>query len=236
MKKAKTRSNLLRLIGTLLSALLLCVNIHAQGLIVKGHITDGNGEPVIGANIVVKGTTIGTITDYDGNFTLEAPDKKSILHIGYIGYKELEIPVSSTPLNIILQEDTELLDEVVVIGYGTVKKSDATGSVTAIKPDEFNKGLQTTAQDALVGKMSGVNVVSGSGAPGSSATIRIRSGASLSASNDPLIVIDGVPVDNSTIEGGGNIIGAINPNDIETFTILKDALCTSFRPNTVATI
>lgn len=227
MKKAKTRSNLLRLIGTLLSALLLCVNIHAQGLIVKGHITDGNGEPVIGANIVVKGTTIGTITDYDGNFTLEAPDKKSILHIGYIGYKELEIPVSSTPLNIILQEDTELLDEVVVIGYGTVKKSDATGSVTAIKPDEFNKGLQTTAQDALVGKMSGVNVVSGSGAPGSSATIRIRSGASLSASNDPLIVIDGVPVDNSTIEGGGNIIGAINPNDIETFTILKDASATA---------
>lgn len=227
MKKAETHSNSLRLIGTLLSALLLCVNMYAQGLIVKGHITDSNGEPVIGANIVVKGTTIGTITDFDGNFSLEVPDKNSVLRIGYIGYKDVEITASSTLLNIVLKEDTELLDEVVVIGYGTVKKSDATGSVTAIKPDEFNKGLQTTAQDALVGKMSGVNVVSGSGAPGSSATIRIRSGASLSASNDPLIVIDGVPVDNSTIEGGGNVIGAINPNDIETFTILKDASATA---------
>lgn len=227
MKKAETHSNSLRLIGTVLFALLLCVNMYAQGLIVKGHITDSNGEPVIGANIVVKGTTIGTITDFDGNFSLEVPDKNSVLRIGYIGYKDVETTASSTPLNIVLKEDTELLDEVVVIGYGTVKKSDATGSVTAIKPDEFNKGLQTTAQDALVGKMSGVNVVSGSGAPGSSATIRIRSGASLSASNDPLIVIDGVPVDNSTIEGGGNVIGAINPNDIETFTILKDASATA---------
>lgn len=115
----------------------------------------------------------------------------------------------------------------VVIGYGSVKKSDATGSVTAIKPDDFNKGLRTTAQDALVGKVPGVNVVSSSGAPGTGATIRIRSGASLSASNDPLIVIDGVPVDNSTIEGGGNVIGGINPDDIETFTVLKDASATA---------
>lgn len=122
MKKAETHSNSLRLIGTLLFALLLCVNMYAQGLIVKGHITDSNGEPVIGANIVVKGTTIGTITDFDGNFSLEVPDKNSVLRIGYIGYKDVETTASSTPLNIVLKEDTELLDEVVVIGYGTVKK------------------------------------------------------------------------------------------------------------------
>lgn len=227
MKQKKTHRSLVRLMGVLLSALLFCVHVHAQDLIVKGHVADPTGEPIIGANIIVIGTTTGTITDYDGNFTLKVADKKAVLRIGYIGYKEVELPVSANLLQIVLKEDTELLDEVVVIGYGTVKKSDATGSVTAIKPDEFNKGMQTTAQDALVGKMSGVNVVAGSGAPGSSATIRIRSGASLSASNDPLIVIDGVPVDNSTIEGGGNVIGAINSNDIETFTILKDASATA---------
>ena len=227
MKQKKTHRSLVRQMGVLLSALLFCVHVHAQDLIVKGHVADPTGEPIIGANIIVIGTTTGTITDYDGNFTLKVADKKAVLRIGYIGYKEVELPVSANLLQIVLKEDTELLDEVVVIGYGTVKKSDATGSVTAIKPDEFNKGMQTTAQDALVGKMSGVNVVAGSGAPGSSATIRIRSGASLSASNDPLIVIDGVPVDNSTIEGGGNVIGAINPNDIETFTILKDASATA---------
>ena len=212
---------------TLLCALAMGANAYAQGLTVKGHVVDENNEPIIGANILVKGTTNGTITDYDGNFTLEVSDKNAIIRIGYIGYKDYEVSASQQNLVIVLKENTEMLEDVVVIGYGTVKKSDATGSVTAIKPDDFNKGLQTTAQDALVGKMSGVNVVSGSGAPGSSATIRIRSGASLSASNDPLIVIDGVPVDNSTIEGGGNVIGAINPNDIETFTILKDASATA---------
>lgn len=224
------RKNMYAFCRRLSSALLLTfisTSINAQDINVKGRVIDENGEPIIGANILVKGTTNGTITDYDGNFTLEVSDKNAIIRIGYIGYKDYEVSASQQNLVIVLKENTEMLEDVVIIGYGTVKKSDATGSVTAIKPDDFNKGLQTTAQDALVGKMSGVNVVSGSGAPGSSATIRIRSGASLSASNDPLIVIDGVPVDNSTIEGGGNVIGAINPNDIETFTILKDASATA---------
>ena len=224
------RKNMYAFCRRLSSALLLTfisTSINAQDINVKGRVIDENGEPIIGANILVKGTTNGTITDYDGNFSLEVSDKNAVIRIGYIGYKDYEVSASQQNLVIVLKENTEMLEDVVVIGYGTVKKSDATGSVTAIKPDDFNKGLQTTAQDALVGKMSGVNVVSGSGAPGSSATIRIRSGASLSASNDPLIVIDGVPVDNSTIEGGGNVIGAINPNDIETFTILKDASATA---------
>ena len=211
---------LLVLVGMLMS-----VQVFAQSITVNGVVKDKTGESIIGANVLVKGTTNGTITDFDGNFTLQA-NKGDILVISFIGYQSQELPASAQ-MNVVLSDDTQILEDVVVIGYGTVKKSDATGSVTAIKPDEFNKGLRTTAQDALVGKMSGVNVVSGSGAPGSSATIRIRSGASLSASNDPLIVIDGVPVDNSTIEGGGNVIGAINPNDIETFTILKDASATA---------
>lgn len=224
--KRKNMHAFCRRLSSALLLTLISTSISAQDINVNGRVIDENGDPIIGANVLIKGTSIGTITNIDGDFTIEAPNKDAIIRIGYIGYEEIEIKAGQN-LTIVMKENSEMLDDVVVIGYGTVKKSDATGSVTAIKPDDFNKGLQTTAQDALVGKMSGVNVVSGSGAPGSSATIRIRSGASLSASNDPLIVIDGVPVDNSTIEGGGNVIGAINPNDIETFTILKDASATA---------
>lgn len=147
--------------------------------------------------------------------------------MSYIGYEDKTVAVADGMMRIKMNPDTKQLDDVVVVGYGTVKKNDLTGSVSAIKPDEFNKGSRASAQDALVGKVAGVNVVSSSGAPGSGSTIRIRSGASLSASNDPLIVIDGVPVDNSSIEGGSNLIGGINPNDIETFTVLKDASATA---------
>ena len=139
-----------------------------------------------------------------------------------IGFKgqELTVTGSNTPLVITLQEDTEMLDEVVVIGYGQVKKGDVTGSLLTVKPDELNKGKQLTAEDALVGKVAGVNIVPGSGTPGSGGTIRIRMGASLSADNDPLIVIDGVPVSNASIS-------SINPNDIASFTVLKDASATA---------
>ncbi len=209
-----------------LFALVFSVSVAAQKTVVKGNILDKDNLPIIGANILEKGTSNGTISDVDGNFTLSITNPKTTLLITYIGYKNVEMPASAN-MKIVMTEDSEMLEDVVVIGYGSVKKSDATGSVTAIKPDDFNKGLRTTAQDALVGKVPGVNVVSSSGAPGTGATIRIRSGASLSASNDPLIVIDGVPVDNSTIEGGGNVIGGINPDDIETFTVLKDASATA---------
>lgn len=198
---------------------------YAQKQLIHGVVVDEKQEPIIGATVVVKGSHIGTSTDFDGKFSLNVESDK-ILSISYVGFNSVEVAVADD-MKIVLKEDAQVLEELIVIGYGTVKKSDATGSVTAIEPDSFNKGAQTTAQDALVGKMPGVNVVSNSGAPGSASTIRIRSGASLSASNDPLIVIDGVPVDNSSIEGGGNVIGAINPNDIETFTVLKDASATA---------
>lgn len=212
----------------LVLALFLNLDVFAQTA-VKGLVIDSNREPVIGASVLVKGKSIGTATGFDGRFTLNVPDETSILVISYVGCETREVAANSPELQsgIVIRENVLNLDEVVVIGYGSVKKSDATGSLVAIKPDEFNKGNRVTAQDALVGKVAGVNVVTGSGAPGTGATIRIRSGASLSASNDPLIVIDGVPVDNSTIEGATNIIGSLNPDDIETFTVLKDASATA---------
>lgn len=221
------KSNLFRVL-MLAMALILNIEVYAQTT-VNGLVIDSNREPVIGASVLVKGTTTGAATDFDGRFTLKVPDENSILVISYVGCETREVAANSAELQsgVIMRENVQNLDELVVIGYGSVKKSDATGSVIAIKPDEFNKGNRVTAQDALVGKVAGVNVVNGSGAPGSGATIRVRSGASLSASNDPLIVIDGVPVDNSTIEGSSNIIGSLNPDDIETFTVLKDASATA---------
>ncbi len=209
-------------------ALALNFEVYAQTK-VSGLVVDSNHEPVIGASVLVKGTTTGTATDFDGRFTVTVPENNSILVISYVGCdtREVEANLPELQSGLVMRENVQNLDEVVVIGYGSVKKSDATGSVIAVKPDEFNKGNRVTAQDALVGKVAGVNVVTGSGAPGTGATIRVRSGASLSASNDPLIVIDGVPVDNSTIEGASNIIGSLNPDDIETFTVLKDASATA---------
>lgn len=222
------KKNFLRSLALTLVMLMFTVT-YALNIPVSGVVVDEKNEPIIGASVFVKGTTNGTATDFDGKFNISVPDNNAVLVVTYIGYNKVEIPANSPQVKsgIVLKEDSKALEEVVVIGYGSVKKSDATGSVIAMKPDEFNKGNRISAQEALVGKVAGVNVVSGSGAPGSGATIRIRSGASLSASNDPLIVIDGVPVDNSSIEGSSNIIGSINPDDIDTFTILKDASATA---------
>ena len=193
---------------------------------VQGTVIDAaNGEPIIGASVLEIGTTNGTITDFDGNFTLNVkPGAK--LSISYMGYKTQELEAKGT-LAVRLSEDTEVLDEVVVVGYGVVKKNDATGAVTAIKPDEMNKGLTTTATDMLSGKVAGVTVTNGGGTPGGGATIRIRGGSSLNASNDPLIVIDGLAMDNNGIPGAASGLSMINPSDIETFTVLKDASATA---------
>ena len=146
--------------------------------------------------------------------------------ISFIGYKTQVLPAAAT-MNVPLQDDTEVLDDVVVIGYGSVKKNDATGSVTAIKPDELSKGITTNAQDMLTGKVAGVSVISNDGTPGGGAQIRIRGGSSLNASNDPLIVIDGLAIDNNGVKGMSNGLSLVNPEDIETFTVLKDASATA---------
>lgn len=205
--------------------LFLSVNTFAQQIVVKGIVKDTTGEPIIGANVIVKGTTNGTITDFDGNFLLNA-NKGDIIIISFIGYRSQEAQAAAS-MNIILKDDTELLDEVVVIGYGSVKKDDLSGSVVAIKAEEMNKGAVTSPQELIMGKVPGLSVSQGDGAPGAGLTIRIRGGASLNASNDPLIVIDGIPVSNDAAPGTPNALATINPNDIETFTVLKDASATA---------
>lgn len=215
----------LKALLTLLVGLFLSIGAFAQQIAVKGHVKDTTGEPVIGANVLVKGTTNGTITDFDGNFMLNVP-KDAILSVSFVGYKSAEMKAASTVM-VTLEDDSQVLDAVVVIGYGSVKKNDMTGSVTAIKPDKLNKGLITNAQDMMTGKIAGVSVISKGGAPGEGATIRIRGGSSLTAENDPLIVIDGLAMDNKGVKGLANPLSMVNPNDIESFTVLKDASATA---------
>ena len=215
-----------RMILPLLFGLFLSLSAYAQQVSVKGHVKDSTGEPVIGANVVVKdNSSIGTIADLNGNFVLSVP-QNSTLVISFIGYKPVEMKAAPS-VTVTLHEDAVMLQEAVVIGYGTVKKNDVTGSVMAIDADKMVKGMATSASDLLVGKAAGVSVITDGGAPGAGATIRVRGGSSMSASNDPLIVIDGVPVDNTEIKGMGNPLSTVHPNDIETFTILKDASATA---------
>ena len=225
MKKQVKFPNALRT-ATLSAGLFLSASAFAQQVVVKGNVVDETGEPVIGASVKVVGGTLGTVTDIDGNFTLNA-DKKSTIEVTYIGYEPVKMQAGQN-LTIHLKNTSSTLNEVVVIGYGAVKKSDLTGSVTALKPDSKNKGLVVNAQDMLSGKVAGVNVTSNSGEPGVGTQIRIRGGSSLNASNDPLIVIDGVPMDNNKVGNtGSNLLSTINPQDIESFNVLKDASATA---------
>ena len=214
-----------RRLMTLLLGLFLTVGAFAQQITVKGHVKDATGEGVIGATVRAEGTQGGAVTDFDGNFTIQA-NRGAMLTITYMGYQPATVAAAPT-VEVTLQDDAALLNEVVVIGYGVAKKNDLTGSVTAIKPDEKNHGLITSAQDMLSGKIAGVNVTSDGGTPGGSSTIRIRGGSSLNASNDPLIVIDGMALDRQGVKGAPNALSMVNPNDIESFTVLKDASATA---------
>lgn len=198
----------------------------AQTITVKGTVIDKEGEPLIGASVVVQGETLGTATDIDGQFTISAPTNGTLV-VSYVGYETQEVAVNGrTEIEIVLAENTVMLGEVVAIGYGTVKKSDATGSVATIKPSEIEAGLATSAQDLLVGASPGV-VVTTSGNPSSGGDIQIRGGASLAASNAPLIVIDGVPMDTKGIVGSSNPLALVSPENVESMTILKDASATA---------
>ncbi|MBQ5844575.1 MAG: TonB-dependent receptor [Alistipes sp.] len=200
----------------------------AQGKEVKGVVVDASGLPVIGATVAEVGTVNGTMTDIQGQYSLIVTDNNSVVEISFIGYKTVQLVATSAELaRVTLQEDAMALDELVVIGYGSVKKNDMTGSVIAVKAEELNRGALTSPQELLRGKVPGVNIVSSNGAPGAGAEIRIRGGASLSANNDPLIVIDGVPVAKEAGVGMSNGLATVNPNDIESFTVLKDASATA---------
>mgnify|MGYP002883760955 CR=1 FL=1 len=215
---------------TLLIALSLmsCSWLLAQRQISGKVISSDDNYPLPGVTILQKGTTNGTITDIEGNYSLTVPEDGAALTFSFVGYQTQEVLVgSNSVINVTLNLDLTELNEIVVIGYGQVEKEDLTGAVATVDSKDFNKGVLSSPQDLLVGRVAGVQVTSNSGAPGAGATIRIRGGSSISANNDPLIVIDGFPVDNSNVSGTSNPLAAINPNDIETFTVLKDASATA---------
>lgn len=201
---------------------------YAQVGTVKGTVTDASdGTTLPNASVLVKGTTLGVSTDLDGSYSINV-EPNTILVFSYVGYVTREIEVQpNTTVDVELEPKVKRLEEFVVIGYGVQKKEDATGSVSAINSKEFNAGSIISPTELISGKVPGVQIVDGGGAPGSESTIRIRGGSSLQASNDPLIVIDGVPVDNEGISGMRNPLNIVNPNDIESVSVLKDASATA---------
>ncbi len=191
---------------------------------VNGTVTANDGTPVAGATVLVKGTRVGTQTSSNGTFSIKVPANHDVLVVSAVGYGQREVTINGQPsVAVTLQTVASTLTDVVVIGYGTVKKKDLTGSIAQVTTKDFQKGNIVSPDQLIAGKLPGVEVTSNSGAPGSGSTIRIRGGASLNASNDPLIVIDGVPLDNNSISGAANPLSLINPNDIESFSVLKDA-------------
>lgn len=201
----------------------------STGRVIAGKVTDAFGEPLPGATVLVQGSTTGTVTDMDGNYRLILPDGSQTLQVSFIGYdtETIELTADNT-VNVTLLEDIATLGDVVVIGYGTQRKGDLTGAIQNVTADDFNQGLINSPEQLINGKVSGVQIMSNSGSPTSGSSIKIRGGASLNASNDPLIVLDGVPLENGGISGNGsNFLALINPQDIESMTVLKDASSTA---------
>ena len=190
----------------------------AEAKVITGVVTDQTGETVISASVVVKGTTIGTVTDFDGNYSLDVPDDASILIFSYIGLQTQEVPISGNVINVVLTENSEVLDEVVVTGYGTTKKRDLVTSVASVNADQIKDVPVTTAAEALQGKLSGVSVTTTEGSPDADVKIRVRGGSSLTQSSEPLYIVDGFPVSS---------ISDIAPGDIASMDVLKDAAATA---------
>lgn len=205
-----------------------CLQLMAQTRTIKGEVTDAqNGEALIGATVMVEGEKGGTVTDFDGNFSLQVSSSAKKIKVSYIGYIDKLLSISDN-MKVKLESDSKALADVVVIGYGTARKSDLTGSVATVKSKDFNKGLVSSPEQLINGKVSGVQIMSNSGSASAGSTIRVRGGASLNASNDPLIVLDGVPLEQGGISGNSsNFLSMINPSDIESMTVLKDASSTA---------
>ena len=205
-----------------------CLQLMAQTRTIKGEVTDAqNGEALIGATVMVEGEKGGTVTDFDGNFSLQVSSSAKKIKVSYIGYIDKVLSISDN-MKVKLESDSKVLADVVVIGYGTARKSDLTGSVATVKSKDFNKGLVSSPEQLINGKVSGVQIMSNSGSASAGSTIRVRGGASLNASNDPLIVLDGVPLEQGGISGNSsNFLSMINPSDIESMTVLKDASSTA---------
>ena len=196
---------------------------------ITGTVVDEQGTPLIGVSITIPKTTTGTATDMNGKYSIRFPEENKQLQFSYIGYISQTLTVSSgNILDVQLKTDAQMLSDVVVIGYGTQKKGDLTGSISSMSSKDFNIGLISSPEQLINGKVSGLQIMSNSGSPTAGSTIRIRGGASLNASNDPLIVLDGVPLERGGISGNdNNFLSLINPSDIESMTILKDASSTA---------
>lgn len=229
MNAAGLKNRMIVLLLSLFSILFIPVSAYSQDQrTVTGTVIDEAGEPLIGATVVVEGSSIGTTTDLFGHFKLNVDASHKQLTVSYVGYHSLTVDIASSVLKVVLKSDNEVLDEVVVIGYGVRKKNDLTGSVSSVGEKDFNKGVVSSPEELVNGKIAGVQITSAGGSPNSGSTIRIRGGASLNASNDPLIVLDGVPMEvGGGVQGSGNFLSLINPNDIESMTILKDASSTA---------
>jgi TonB-linked SusC/RagA family outer membrane protein len=219
LKRLLARTGVLALVF-----MVFAMHVFAQSRTVTGKVTDSrDGSPVSNASVTIKGTNLGTTTDASGSFRLAVPDNNSVLVISSVGFNDFEVNVGTqASVAVSLTSTLGTLNEVVVVGYGTQRKRDLSGAVATVSSKDFVKGAIQTPEQLIAGKVAGVQITPNSGAPGSGSRIRIRGGASLNASNSPLIVIDGVPVDNGDISGASNPLNLINPNDIETFTILKD--------------
>lgn len=206
----------LGLLGLFLFATLLAT---AQTGSISGRVLDESKKTLPGASVSIKGTNQSTSTDANGTFKINGVNKGTVtLTVSFVGYKSAEKTVNVTGdvrVEFSLQPSAESLNEIVVVGYGTQKKSDLTGSITSVSAKDFVKGQVTTPEQLIAGKVAGVQITSNGGAPGSGSTIRIRGGASLNASNNPLIVIDNVPLSESGVAGAANALALINPNDIE---------------------
>ena len=201
--------------------------VSAQERVISGKVSDVTGKGVSGVSVTVKGRTIGTVTAEDGGYTLNVPSSATTLVFTSVGYSAQEVPINSNSINVTLQSGMGNLNEVVVIAYGSRRKGDLTGSVSSVSAKDFQKGFIPSPEQLLQGKVAGLQVTSGGGSAGGGSKIRIRGGASLNSSNDPLIVIDGVPVESNGISGSDNLLSTINPNDIESVSVLKDASATA---------
>lgn len=224
------RISLFRQPWIVLIALILPLQVFAQAgsRAITGIVLDENNEPMVGVTVIVPGTTTGTATDINGGFSLVIPATATELEFSYIGYESMIVPVTGNRVEVRMSPDINVMDELVVIGYGTRRRGDLTGAISSVSEKDFNQGMISSPEQLVNGKIAGVQIVNSGGSPSAGSTIRVRGGASLNASNDPLIVLDGVPMEiGGSVSGSGNFLSLLNPNDIESMTVLKDASSTA---------
>ncbi len=228
-RKQKCFNRMLGLLALILAIMLpLSVNAQTGSRTIRGTVVDENQQPLIGVSVMAVGSTAGVATDLDGNYLLKVPTTVKQITFSYIGYETKTVTITSDHIDVALAPNSTMMEELVVVGYGVQKKNDLTGSISSVSEKDFNQGVISSPEELINGKIAGVQITNSGGSPNSSSTIRVRGGASLNASNDPLIVLDGVPMEvGGSVAGSSNFLSLINPNDIESMTILKDASSTA---------